>query len=245
MDSFDPASFGDHFAEVYDEMHPALSSSDPMIQALAKLACGGPVLELGVGTGRVALPLSSLGITVHGIEASEKMVARLRAKPDGSGIPVTMGDFRNVRGADHYSLIFCVQSTFFSLPSQADQLECLKSCASHLRQDGAILLEAFSPDPSQFEKKHNMSILDVQIGRVTLDVSHHDTIEQKITMQHLIIMPTGIKMYPVQLRYAWPSELDLMARISGLVLEDRRGGWKGEDYAGAGGRHVSIYRKRG
>jgi len=244
MDNFGPATYGERIAELYDELYPSSSNTDAMVENLAKLAGAGPVLELGIGTGRVALPLASNGLTVHGIDASEAMTKRLQAKPGGALIPVTIGDFANVDVAGRYSLIYVVFNTFFALTSQDEQVRCFANCASHLDAEGAFLIEAFYPDLTRFTRGQNVSAIQVDTDCVSLDVTRHDPVQQIVTSQRLHITTGGLRMYPVQLRYAWPSELDLMARLAGLRLHSRSGGWRGEPYVAASGMHISIYTKQ-
>jgi hypothetical protein len=193
----------------------------------------------------VALPLVSRGVLVHGIDASAAMVDRLRAKPGGVAIPVTVGDFADVAVTGSYSLIYVVFNTFFALVSQDDQVRCVANSAAHLEEGGAFLIEAFYPDLTRYVRGQNVSVTDVGADHVSLDVARHDPVQQHVSSQHIHIMADGLKMYPVHLRYAWPSEIDLMARLAGLKLESRSGGWEGEPYAASAGMHVSVYRKPG
>jgi SAM-dependent methyltransferase len=244
MDKYEAATYGERIAESYDELYPSPTNTHAMVETLAKLAGAGPVLELGIGTGRVALPLASNGLPVHGIDVSEAMIKRLHAKPGGASIPVTIGDFANVDMAGQYSLIYVVFNTFFALTSQEDQVRCFANCASHLNVGGVFLIEAFYPDLTRFTRGQNVSAVHVGMDRVSLDVTRHDPVEQVVTSQHLHITTSGLKMYPVQLRYAWPSELDLMARLAGLRLHSRSGGWRGEPYVAANSMHISVYTKK-
>jgi SAM-dependent methyltransferase len=244
MDKFGPATYGERIAESYDELYPSSSNTHAMVETLAKLAGAGPILELCIGTGRVALPLASNGLTVHGIDASEAMIKRLQAKPGGASIFVTIGDFANVDVAGRYSLIYVVFNTFFALTSQDEQVRCFANCASHLDAGGTFLIEAFYPDLTRFTRGQNVSAIHVDTDCVSLDVTRHDPVQQVVTAQRLHITTGGLKMYPVQLRYAWPSELDLMARLAGLRLHSRSGGWRGEPYVAASGMHISIYTKQ-
>ena len=244
MDTFGPATYGERIAEAYDEFYPSSANTHAMVETLAKLAGAGPVLELGIGTGRVALPLASHGLTVHGIDASEAMIKRLQAKPGGASISVTIGDFANVDVPDRYSLIYVVFNTFFALTSQDEQVRCVANCASHLDAGGTLLIEAFYPDPTRYTRGQNVSAIHIDTDSVSLDVSRHDPVQQVVTGQRLHVTAGGLKIYPVQLRYAWPSELDLMARLAGLRLRSRSGGWRGEPYVAASGMHVSIYTKQ-
>jgi SAM-dependent methyltransferase len=243
MKGYGPSTYGDRIAGFYDEHYEQLASDQPMIETLARLAGGGNALELGIGTGRVALPLTSRGVPVHGIDASAAMTDRLRAKPGGAAIQVTAGDFADVAVAGRYSLIYVVFNTFFALLSQDDQVRCFANCAAHLEEGGAFLLEAFYPDLTRYVRGQNVSAINVGMDHVLLDVTRHDPVQQHVSAQHIHITAEELKMYPVQLRYAWPSEIDLMARLSGLRLESRWGGWAGEPYTASAGKHISVYRK--
>jgi len=245
MSNYDPSTYGDRIADAYDDLYPPLADTDPMIVTLAELATGGPVLELGIGSGRVALPLAARGVPVHGIDASEAMLAHLRAKPGGDAIPVTLGDFAGVPIDGRYPLIFVVFNTFFGLLSQEEQVRCFAGVAAHLSDGGAFLLEAFVPDLTRFTRNQHLSASHVDAGAVRLDVSRHDPVQQRVISQHVHLTPNGIHLYPVQIRYAWPSELDLMARLAGLRLRDRWGGWQREPFTAASGMHVSVYAKAG
>jgi SAM-dependent methyltransferase len=242
-DQYQPATYGERIAEVYDEIYPPSSDTDAMVKTLAKLAGAGPALELGIGTGRVALPLASHGVIVHGIDASQAMIKKLQAKPGGASIPVAIGDFADVDVAGRYSLIYVVFNTFFSLTSQDDQVRCFANCASRLDAGGALLIEAFYPDLSRYVRGQNVSAIHVDADCVHLDATCHDPVQQVVTSQHLHITAGGLRMYPVRLRYAWPSELDLMARLAGLRLDSRSGSWQGDAYV-ANNRHISVYTKQ-
>ena len=244
MDNVNAATYGDRFAEIYDEVHAHLSTPevlDPMVDVLADLAGDGCALELGIGTGRVALPLARRGVEVHGLDASTEMVAKLREKPDGAGIPVTIGDFERVDAEGPYSLIYVVFNTFFSLPSQEVQVNCFRSVAEHLTDDGAFLIEAFVPDPARFDRGQRVSTGIVENDFVSLDLDRHDSTTQTVRSSHLYITPEGVEMYPVDIRYAWPAELDLMARIAGLRLRSRWSDWRRNPFTAASTGHVSIY----
>jgi SAM-dependent methyltransferase len=237
---YDASTYGDRVADVYDEWYADLDPG-PAAATLAELARGGPALELAIGTGRVALPLAALGVEVHGIDASEAMVARLREKPGGEAIPVTMGDFADVGVEGRFALIYIVFNTFFALFSQDDQVRCFANVAAHLTDDGVFVLEAFVPDLARFERGQRVNANRVEADFVMLDVSLHDPVEQRVSSQHVLVRPDGIRLQPVAIRYAFPSELDLMARLAGLGLRERWGGWEREPFTAASGRHVSVY----
>jgi SAM-dependent methyltransferase len=238
---YDASTYGERIAEVYDHWHTVPENADAVVALLAELAGRGPALELGIGTGRIALPLSQRGIEVHGIDASPAMVAKLRAKPGGDRIPVAIADFAAVPIEGRFTLVFVVFNTFFGLLTQADQLGCFEAVARHLTDDGRFLIEAFVPDPSRFDRRQRVSALSVGADAISLEASVHDPVTQRITSQHVMMSTGGVQLYPVHIRYAWPSELDLMARLAGLRLRDRWGGWSREPFSAASATHVSVY----
>jgi SAM-dependent methyltransferase len=242
VSDYDAASYGDKIADVYDGWYTQLDTSGA-IDLLAELAGPGPLLELGIGTGRVALPLTERGIEVHGIDASEAMVAKLRGKPRGDRIPVTMGDFADVEVEGWFSLIVVAFSTLFSLLTQDEQIRCFRNVANHLTDEGLFVLEAFVPDVCRFDRQQRVSASRVKGDEVMLEVSEHDPTEQRVDSHHVVVSEAGIKMYPVRIRYAYPSELDLMARLAGLRLRDRWGGWRREPFSTSSVWHVSVYER--
>jgi SAM-dependent methyltransferase len=243
MESYGPATYGDHIADVYDDRY---TRRDPAAEVarIAGLAGSGPVLELGIGTGRVALPLAARGIEVHGIDASAAMVAKLREHPGGEAITVAVGDMRRVDApAERYTLAFVVFNTFFCLLDQDAQIECFANVASRLAPGGRFLMESFVPDLSRFDRGQRVSAVSVAVDSVDLDVNVHDPVAQRVDGQHVVIRDSGTRLLPVSIRYAFPSELDLMARLAGLALESREGGWANEPFTAASGFHVSVWRK--
>ena len=245
MADYDAATYGDRIAEVYDDWYVERADPSGMVTVLAELAGAGPVLELGIGTGRVALPLAARGIAVHGIDASTAMVAKLRAKPGGDVIPVTMGDFAEVGVDGAFSLIFVVFNTFFALLSQADQVRCFRNAADHLTAEGVFVVEAFVPDLSRFQRGHSLSAESIRADLVLLNAAEHDPLQQRIVSQHLVISDDSIRLYPVQMRYAWPAELDLMARQAGLRLRERWADWDRRPFEPSSTQHVSVYERDG
>ena len=241
MSTYDASTYGQRIAGVYDEMYSGREDLEPVLDALAFLANGGRVLELGIGTGRIALPLAARGIEVHGIDGSEAMVARLRAKEGGAGIPVTTGDFADVGAEGIFSLVFVAFNTFWALLSQEDQVRCFRNVAEHLSRDGVFLIEAVVPDLSRFDRGQRTSATQVTTDRVMLDASRHDAVRQRVESQHVVITEEGIRLYPVHVRYAWPSELDLMAQLAGLRLRERWGDWQRGPFTAASTGHVSVY----
>ena len=235
------STYGDRSAPIYDQWHPEAPAE--MVATLKDLAGTGPVLELGIGTGRIALKLAELGLEVHGIDASEAMIAKLRAKQGGDRIPVTLGDFGEVEVDGNFSLVFVVFNTFFCLASQEDQVRCFANVAKRLRSGGLFLIEAFVPDLTRFTRGQNVTTTKIAADEVRLDVSIHDSLAQRTVCQHVVITEAGTRLYPVQVRYAWPSELDLMARLAGMRLRERWSNWRHEPLTTESTNHVSVYEK--
>ena len=247
MEEFLESTYGDRIAEVYDEMYAHLGSPErvvPMVDMLAELAKSGPALELGIGTGRIALPLAARGVEVHGIDSSEAMVEKLRHKPGGEAIPVTMGDFVEFDLGQRYSLVYVVFNTFFAPLTQEDQVRCFMNVARHLTDGGFFVIEAFVPDVARFVGGQCIRADVVNTDTVSIDVSRHDPAAQMVTSSHVYIAEKGVRLYPVKLRYAWPAELDLMARLAGMGLRDRTSDWKGSPFTASSTNHVSVYEVR-
>lgn len=240
MEDYGPETYGDRIADVYDDFHPNLDT-DGAVEALAALAGEGAVLELAIGTGRLALPLAGRGLEVHGIDASERMVAKLREKPGGDAIPVTMGDFADVAVEGTYSLVFVAFNTLFALPTQSDQVRCFANVAQRLSPDGVFAIEVFVPDLGRFDHDQRVHVRHLDTGQVIVDASVHDPLGQRIDSSHVVITEQGTRIYPVTIRYAFPAELDLMARLAGLELKERWAGWRREAFTASSARHVSVY----
>jgi hypothetical protein len=178
---------------------------------------------------------------VHGIDASEAMVARLRMKPGGDRIPVTIGDFADVPIEGRYTLVHVVFSTLFALLTQEAQIRCFRNVAAHLAEDGVFVVEAFVPDISRFDRGQRIGTERVEIAEVWLELSRHHRVEQRVESQHVRLSDKGVRFYPVRIRYAYPSELDLMARLAGFQLRARFGGWRHKPFTAESGTHVSVY----
>jgi SAM-dependent methyltransferase len=246
VSSYGPATYGDRIASMYDAFLPpgVQANTDAAVAFLRGLAGDRRVLELGIGTGRVALPLAALGVDVHGIDASEAMLARLREKPGGAALPVTVGDFADVEADGEFGLVYVVFNTFFALLSQVDQVRCFRNVAAHLETHGRFVIEAFVPDPTLYDRGQRVNATRVEVDRLQLDVTRHDPMAQQVISQHVLIGADGIVLVPVQLRYAWPSELDLMAALAGMELDSRAAGWRGDAFGATSSSHVSVYVKR-
>ena len=184
-EQIDPATYGERWAEIYDDIHAEASPS--AVALLADLAHGGRALELGIGTGRFALPLAAKGVAVEGIDLSESMVARLRAKPGGEAIPVTIGDFAEVGRPGPFDLIFVVFNTFYVLLDQPTQVRCFSNVAERLKPDGAFVIEAFVPDLARFQRNQWLSVGEVGLDRVRLDAARHDPVAQRVTNQIIFL----------------------------------------------------------
>lgn len=241
MRGFDPfQAFGEEVAETYDDS-PRGDEAET-VAFLEHAARGGPALELAIGTGRIALPLAARGVRVDGIEISPAMVAKLRAKPGGDRIAVTIGDFADVPVEGSYPLIFVVFNTLFNLLTQEDQVRCFENVAAHLTDHGQFVVEAFVPTYlTRLRDDQYVDAERIEVREVRLDVGRHDPVAQILDESHVVLTPAGVRLYPIVTRYAWPSELDLMARIAGLGLKDRWGGWEGEPFTADSRRHVSVY----
>lgn len=239
-EGYDAATYGDRVADVYDDLfHPP--DTDAAVTCLAELAGAGPALELAIGTGRIALPLARRGVVVSGIDASPAMVAKLRAKPDGDRIPVTIGDFADVDVDGRFVLVFVVYNTFFALLDQATQQRCFERVAGHLAPGGRFVIEAFVPDTSRFQRHQHLEVRHVGADGALLSLSRHHPATQRVDTLLVRLGDDGTRTWPVHIRYSYPSELDLMAEHAGLRLEHRWGGWEREPYTDDSVRHVSVY----
>jgi hypothetical protein len=241
MEKYRPVmSFDEETAASYDDL--AIRGDEAATVAfLERLARGGPALELAIGTGRIALPLAAKGIRVDGIDFSPAMVARLRLKPGGDQIAVTMGDYSEVPVPGTYRLIYIVFNTLFNLLTQEAQVRCFENVAAHLAEDGVFVVEGLVP--SDLFLLRNNQYVDLEalgVDNVRLDVARHDPVKQLLEETHVTLSASGLHLNPIVTRYAWPSELDLMARIAGLRLKERWGGWNGEPFTGSG-NCVSVY----
>ena len=240
MEDYEPAmSFDEDAAAIYDD-EPRGDEAES-VAFLEQLAAGGPALELAIGTGRIGLPLAARGIRVDAIDISPAMVAKLRAKPGGDQLEVTIGDFAEVPVSGQYRLIYVVYNTFNNLLTQDDQVRCFENVAAHLTDDGSFLIEAGVPN-FLFAEHDGQYVHAESIGvhEVWLDVGRHDPVTQHHDETHIRLTREGAGLYPIVQRYTWPSELDLMARIAGLRLKERWDGWNREPFTSTG-NVVSVY----
>jgi SAM-dependent methyltransferase len=236
MEGYDASTYGERRAAVYDESVAKLDVDGP-VSVLAELAGGGRVLELGVGTGRLAAPLADRGLDVVGIDASPSLLARLPNTVRG-----VLGDFADVAVDGDFALAFCAFNTFFLLPSQEAQRRCLQNVAKRLVPGGVFVVEAFIPYGTA-DKRESLSVHEVEIDHVVLNVIRHDPTTQVVQMQEIHLSERGIDLYPSVFRYSWPSELDLLAELAGLRLRERWAGWGREPFGGGSREHVSVYER--
>ncbi|HEU0167744.1 MAG TPA: class I SAM-dependent methyltransferase [Chloroflexota bacterium] len=240
MEGFDPkTSFGYEISKRYDK--GLRGDEDETVAFLARLAAGRDALELAVGTGRIALPLAQAGLRVDGIELSRDMVDQMREKPGGNAIDVIIGDMSRARTGRSYGLVYLVYNTIGNLLAQDDQVRCFQNAACHLAKDGVFVLECRVPTAAARPGGQFVDAEHVAADHVVLGVCHYDPVTQVLDNNHVRIDASGIFLQPISLRLACAPELDLMARIAGLRLRERWGGWNGEAYTAASWRHVSVY----
>jgi len=234
--------FGEDAASVYDQrvaemFEPAVVT--PVVDLLAELAREGAALEFGIGTGRIALPLAARGVRVQGIDSSEARVAQLRSKPRGKDIGVTIGDFATTRVEGQFSLVYLGFNTIFNLVTQDEQVACFENAAAHLQSGGRFVIETRVPGLQRLPLGQTIIPFRADPEGISFDV--YDVVTQRFSSQHYVFADGGVKTYPVDLRYAWPSELDLMARLAGMALQNRWAGWQREPFTSLSRAHVSVY----
>lgn len=241
MRDYDPA-FGYELSQVYANVVERGDEAQT-VAFLARLAGGRDALELAVGAGRIALPLQATGVRVDGIELSRHMIDRLREKPGGCDVEVTMGDMARVGTGRAYGLVYLVYNTIGFLLAQDDQVRCFENAARHLTDDGLFVLECAVPGAPARPAGQFVDVEEVGLDHVGLDVCRYDPVTQILDENHVRIGADGVTFTPIRTRLAHPPEFDLMARIAGLRLRDRWGGWDGEPFTADSRRHVSVYER--
>jgi len=240
MNNFDSTTFGELYAQDYDALHNP-GTTNAAVDFLWWLAANRKTLELAIGSGRVALPLSKLGLDIQGIDASPEMLALLHAKKGGPSIPVRVGDMADVKMDGTFGLVFLIFNTLFNLPSQEAQCRCFENAARHLDPGGCFLIETFVPDPTQFNGRQNLKTLRVDAKSVLIEATIHNPLEQTIDYQRILFSDKGMQLNPLPMRYAWPAEIDLMAKLAGLQLKERWGGWDRSPFTADSKTHISLY----
>lgn len=229
-------SYRERWPELFD---PA--AVDPVVDLLSALAGTGPVLEFGVGTGRIALPIHRRGIAVHGIDLSPAMITELRRQPGGTDINTVVGDIASTTVPESFSLVYLLRNTIMNLTSQDDQVACFQNAARHLEPGGCFLIEVLVPELRRLppgERLHTFIATDDHLG-----YEEYDFATQTSISHHYWMLGDRLERRSIPFRYAWPSELDLMARIAGLTLRHRWSGWHREPFTGESRQHVSVWQR--
>jgi SAM-dependent methyltransferase len=240
----DDELFGERIAARYDEASAAMFDPDvlePTVAFLAELAGVGAALEFAIGTGRVALPLAERGIRVHGIDRSRAMVERLRSKPGGDSLPVTIGDIATTRIDGSFSLVYLVYNTIQNLGVQDAQVDCFRNAAAHLEPGGCFVIEVEVPDLQRLPPGERFRVFDVTDTHWGID--EYEVASQSLTSHHVHVVGGRIERSTFPFRYVWPAELDLMARLAGLRLRERWGSWTREPFTSESRSHVSVWEK--
>jgi SAM-dependent methyltransferase len=241
----DAGYFGERVAARYDDNSWSMFSPEvigPTADTLAELAAGGRVLEFAIGTGRVAVPLAERGVRVAGIDNSEAMLQRLREKPGGAAIEAVAGDMATGHVVGEFSLVYLVFNTIFNLTTQDDQVACFENAAAHLGPGGRFVIEARVPELQRLPL--GQTVLPWRADPTGMSFYVYDTVTQRMDGQHFYVEDGELRPSPIELRYAWPSVLDQMARNAGMRLEHRWGGWQREPFTGLSPSHVSVYVKQ-
>lgn len=236
--------FGERVAAKYDEsaaemFHPEVV--DPAVDFLADLAGSGRALELGIGTGRIALPLARRGVAVHGIELSRAMVARLRAKPGGAEIGITIGDFATAAVDGTFSVAYVVFNTIANLTTQAAQVACFRNVAAHLEPRGCFVVELLVPELQRLPPGETLRVFHASPTHWGID--EFDVANQALTSHHFNLVDGHFELQSLPFRYAWPAELDLMAQLGGLNLRERWSSWKRDPFTSDSPKHISVWDK--
>ena len=236
--------FDEWIAERYETLWPELFDPaviDPAVDLLVELAGGGPALEFGVGTGRIALPLSRRGVHVHGIDLSSAMVARLRVQPGGTDMGVIVGDFATVTVGGLFALVYLLRNTITNLISQDEQVQAFGNAAAHLRPGGCFLIENYVPQLRRLPPGDTTHVFAATADHVGLE--EYDVAAQLAVSRHYWTIEGQLRTFSSTHRYAWPAELDLMARIAGLRLRDRWADWHRTPFTGESRSHISVWEK--
>jgi SAM-dependent methyltransferase len=236
--------FSERVAATYDDSSEGMFDPgvvDAVAGVLAGLAGGGRALELGIGTGRIALPLARRGVPVHGIDLSRAMVARLRAKPGGDAIGITIGDFATTKADGTFALAYLVFNTIMNLTTQDAQVACFRNAAAHLEPGGCFVIEVGVPELRRLPPGQNVVPFHVSPTRWAFDI--YDTATQAMSSNYVKVEEGRGEYRSIPFRYVWPAELDLMAQLAGMRLRDRWEGWAREPFTSESRQHVSVWEK--
>jgi len=236
--------FGEAVAARYDELAAGMFDAavvEPAVDFLEQLAGDGRALELGIGTGRIAVPLAERGVAVHGIDLSEAMVARLHAKPGGERIPVAIGDFATTTVDGEFTVAYLVFNTIMNLTTQDEQVACFQNVADHLAPGGCFVIEVGVPDLQRLPPGETVRAFTVTDSRLGFD--EYDIAGQGLVSHHYWIADGKLEVFSPPFRYVWPAELDLMARLAGMSLRERWSGWNREPFTSDSTQHVSVWQK--
>jgi SAM-dependent methyltransferase len=240
----DDGYFDERIASRYDESESEMFDPevvDPVVDFLAELAGNGRALELGIGTGRVALPLARRGVPVHGVELSKAMAARLRAKPGAEDIGMTIGDFATATVDGQFSVAYLVFNTIMNLTTQEAQVACFRNVAAHLEPGGCFVIEVGVPELRRLPPGETLRAFHASETRWGID--EFDVATQGLTSHHFEIVDGRLERVSIPFRYAWPAELDLMAQLAGMSLRERWSGWNREPFTSDSRKHVSVWEK--
>ena len=238
----DDGYFDEPVAARYDELeteHSDPSVVDPVVDFLVEHAGSGRALELGIGTGRIALPLARRGVRVHGIELSTAMAARLRAKPGGDDVGVTIGDFATATVDGSFLLAYLVYNTIMNLTTQAAQVACFRNVAAHLESGGRFVIEVTVPELRRLPPGETFHVFTGEADHWGID--EYDVANQGLVSHHLEVVDGSVQRVSIPFRYVWPAELDLMAQLTGMTLRERWGGWNREPFTSDSRQHVSVW----
>ena len=236
--------FGEDVAERYDDGSWEMFSPEvlePTVELLVELARGGRALELGIGTGRVALPLAERGVEVSGIDLSRAMVAKLREKPGGDRIAVEIGDFASTRVDGTFTLAYLVFNTINNLTAQDEQVACFRNAAAHLEPGGCFLIEVGVPQLQRLPPGETFRVFN--FSETHWGVDEYDVANQGLVSHHFTLRDGQIRRRSIPFRYVWPAELDLMAELAGMRLRDRWSGWRREPFTSESRKQVSVWEK--
>jgi SAM-dependent methyltransferase len=241
--TFDPADYGRHIAGSYDRTTGARPWADEVALISELAGPGGSVLEFGIGTGRLALPLIERGHPVAGVEGSAEMVEQLRAKPGGADLEVEVGNFAEIGPGGTFAVVVLAWNTIYALPSQQAQIDCFANAAAHLDPGGLFLIDTWVPDPGAFRHGRAVRLVDQSEGGVVLETAQIFPATQLMTTNKVYLASGSVEVFPANHRYAWPAELDLMARLAGMQLAFRWADARRTPYTDTSTTHVSAWRK--